>query len=126
MNPSDLARYVGAAPTWLAQGSAFGAVLNPATNALIVDTGGLSAGFYDFWIILTPEAAINLSYFIVAHRNAANTANLHYFYPEGPAGWTFQYKIKGWKVEAGERVRIVTVNTWAGQIYAHIWWVRRA
>jgi len=84
---------------------------NPADDALMADTGALAAGSYE--VIATIGASAS-AHFALQRRNADNDENVGdvpVLY--GPAGQSGQYRFL-YRVEAGERLRVVMDDSLTG------------
>jgi len=100
-----------------------GLLTNPVTNALFADTGELAEGWYDFTIIYTSDAAGK--YPRLEHRNAANTANVHYT-ALGVAAHNFcLLYINNWRMETDERMRMICIADQTGTTQGSILWTKR-
>lgn len=124
MKPSDQARWQGTVDSWLAQGSICGYLENPNTNTVIADSGQLTAGWYDFNIILAGNG--DHFYCNIEHRNAANDTILHRWGGVWKANIHNSIIINNWKMETNERLRAVVKYDSADKLFATIHWVRRA
>ena len=102
---------------WATEGS----LVDPATDALLADTGGLDAGIYDFYIYIATSAAGMLT--TLQHRNAANTANIkgQDFRSETYTGHCW---IRGYSIAASERLRVIHGGS-AGTVQVSIFHIKR-
>jgi hypothetical protein len=126
MNPSDLARYVGAAPTWLAQYLAFGGKNNPAANDILADTGAMAAGYYDVFWNCASTAAVTDYTLIFSWRDAANTGDFWNQCFCSAGAITMNGFLLGVKVGANERFKLWFPQALTGVIRGGIVAVRRA
>lgn len=101
-----------------------GIINNPTINLLLADTGQLAAGIYDFDVLF--DAGM-LSAGRLQHRNAANSANIkeHMIVTAASLLHSPSY-IRGRKVAANERLRVICYANYTGLISVSIIWVRRA
>lgn len=83
---------------------------NPVTTDVMVDTGALGAGIYEFRVYIGATAA---AHFEVQHRNAANSASNKVLILYGAAGQTGCYPIT-LSLEANERVRVMMNDNLTG------------
>ena len=125
MNPSDLARYVGAAPTWLAQVPVSSVTDNPANDAVLADTSGLEAGVFDIFAFVSNSAAVGAYKLMFDHRDATNTTNIARLDLQLPANSYTPIYLYGIKVAVGERFRFFVSVGWTGRVSAMIYAIRR-
>jgi hypothetical protein len=125
MNPSDLARYVGAAPTWLAQLPVSNVIDNPANDAVLADTSSLASGYYDIFAFVSNSAAVGAYKLMFDHRNAANTANIARLDLQLPANSYTPIYLYGIKVAQNERFRFFVSVGWTGRVSTMIYAIRR-
>jgi len=107
-----------------------GAQAAPAINTVLADSGPLTAGVYNVFIMLGVLDPINAAAPTVAvqRRNAANAANIweQRFYCSSAAGATTQVQLVQqirMQVQEQERVRLINLTAGgAGSVYdANIW-----
>jgi len=125
MNPSDLARYVGAAPTWLKQYRVSGTVTNPAALTIITETGAMEGGYYDVFWFVGAGMALPYNGILFAWRNAANTAYLWGEYYTQAAAGNHQGLLLGIQVLSSERFWILNEPALVGSATGAIIAVRR-
>lgn len=127
MNPNDEARCIGQYSTWLNGGwSTQGPITGSPANGVLADTGALEAGYYDASFIIY-NSAVTLEVFSLAHRNAANTADLKNQWIILLTATSCQFDwLKNYKIGANERLRITNINAEANALHASIFWSRRA
>uniref|UniRef100_A0A6H1ZMF2 Uncharacterized protein n=1 Tax=viral metagenome TaxID=1070528 RepID=A0A6H1ZMF2_9ZZZZ len=125
MNPSDLTRWVGAAPTWLLQVMVNGVQTNPANNTLLVDTGVLGAGIYDVFLEVVSTSTWTLGNAQFEFRNAANGANNQRTVLVLLSCQMVSLRWSGIKVQTNERFRVYVYTGFSGIFYGSIWAVRR-
>lgn len=88
-----------------------GELTNPADDAVVADTGALTAGIYEFRVGCGATAA---AHFAVQRRNAANGANVgDVVILYAAAGQTGMYPLT-YKLEEGERVRVIMDDALTG------------
>lgn len=97
-------------------------VTNPGANAVLVDSGPLTEGWYFFQFLMHATAAAT---FDRQHRNAANDATLDAKEIPIPVD-TEQDSIFALPlyVEEGERFRVLNIDTFTGDAQASITWGR--
>lgn len=108
------AREETAAMTWVSA-----RVAAPVANSIIVDTGALAAGEYDFDAALCAADTITVGEgLILEHRNAANAATLHNLGLVGSAS-SLQLRLRRYTIAANERLRVIsgTAAASASSIY---------
>jgi len=101
-----------------------GVKTNPTTGVLFADTGQLAEGIYDFDILAVGGAAGGAD---LQHRNAGNTANIKaqaIFI--SASTMTYPWHIRGLKMAANERLRMVCYWNYTGVYQGSIIWVQRA
>ena len=89
---------------------------NPATDAIVADTGQIGPGRYGFDIVIASAVAVNL---MVEHRNLANDANVNAQVVYMGATDQVQFYLDV-ELLAGERVRIRVVTGITGKMQASI------
>jgi len=99
-----------------------GLLTNPGINTLYADTGQLTAGIYDFDVIIVATAAVLPS---LQHRNAANTATLFYQVMYASALMYGSISIRSYKMATNERLRVFNTAALVGSVQASIFNVRR-
>ncbi len=124
MKPSDQARWQGTVDSWLAQGSVDATVNGVEDGTVIVDTGQLTVGWYDFRIFLTAENNCYRGY--IEHRNAVNGANINRFVVSFAKGSGPVFPVLNWRIADNERIRVITLGVSADRYYGGIYWVKRA
>ena len=125
MNPSDLARYVGAAPTWLKDYRASGGTANPPNDTDLADTGPMEAGVYDIYFDFYSDGAANAGHFYIEWRNALNTASNHEIAFVIQPVQERHFSWKGLHLASNERIRIYVYSTFTGTINGSILAIRR-
>lgn len=109
--------------TFISQGIVREFLVNPVANDVVVDTGQLSAGRYDFTQSLC--CTVDHSYFQLQHRDAPNTGHVYSFYFALAAYHTLVFSLNNWNMAADERIRIVIATNLTGHVMPAIWWTRR-
>lgn len=105
------------------QDSKIAAMDNPTNNAILIDTGPLAAGRYDFSFLLS--CTVNHKFFYLEHRNTVNNATLHrYSFVVGDYK-PLTFPISNWNIAANERFRAKIINDVIGQVDVCLWWTRR-
>jgi len=126
MNPSDQARQVGVVDSWLAQSLFFTTGNDPGDGAVLLDTGPLTAGYYDLRAGLAVSAALGVYNIVLLWRNAANNDTLwaEVIITSGADYRTIE--LKNFKLNQNERFRWFVLNAWIGWFSASIIIIRRA
>jgi len=126
MNPSDEARWIGAAPTYIAQYMGAAGLQNPGNNSLLCDTGAVGGGWYDIFVVVTASNQLGVSNLDFQWRNAANSANVLDIPFFGYTELALSFELRNIKVGAGERFRFYITGGFTGIVGASIFAVRRA
>lgn len=100
-----------------------GATAAPATSAVLCDTGALAAGVYDIDAsMIAEESAGSHRYAMLAHRNAANDADVRVLAYGHAAYYTDGRKvIRNYTIGANERIVWRNGPTVAGS-GTNLWW----
>lgn len=124
-HPSLQASFGGCVDSWRAKSGDISSYNNnPADGAVLVDTGQLVEGWYDFDVCLSCD--VNHDRFSIEHRNAANTADTEVHLAMLCAHIPFHLPWKNQYYANNERLRVQLVNAVVGNVAASISWVRRA
>jgi len=124
MLPSDLIQRTIVVNSWLT-GSwvTEGAQTDPADGAILVDTGQLSAGWYDFTIWMG-SSAIN-GKIVLQHRNSLDTGNVKAHRFRIQANDTREFQLNNRGMEANERLRVISSPAFVGVVEVSIVYVHR-
>jgi len=125
MNPSDLARYVGAAPTWLTQIVSSGGTVNPGAQAVICDTVDLVSGYYDVYFDFTACGTASADRIECQWRTDDNLGNIHRTFSLVQPVVEVHFCWRGIKVADSQRFRIICNGGFTGSIYGSVLAVRR-
>lgn len=96
-----------------------------AVGNIAADTGALSAGIYDFFIIVGSGAGLTSNNFRLEHRNAGNTATLHDQMMGGSGTYFGTFTFVGYKMVENERMRVYCFNAYGNPAQISIIWTRR-
>lgn len=111
------------ADSYAEQGSGGDQFTDPTSGSILIDTGELVAGRYDFHGILTCNVAHE--FYIFRHRNQANSATLHDWYFYVQAFIPMVFTISNWNVATDERMRMEIYANLTGKVITSLWWTRR-
>lgn len=93
---------------------------NPSDGTVLADTGALDAGRYLFGFIISSSASAVAD---IQHRNAGNSANNDAIRIRTPAGTEYPIFTNNVRLAANERIRVVTVGAFTGDIQATIFYL---
>lgn len=125
MSLSQTSQQVSIGGGLLDSGLASFQVASPALNTVVLDTGPLAGGTYRFFLMIFSTVSYNPNNWAVQHRDAANAANLHEFFPSQPATSTAQIQFT-LEVAANERVRMLNPAAFASTISGVLSWEKVA
>lgn len=97
---------------------------NPAGGAILVDTGQLLAGVYDFQVSMA--STVNHFYYSFEHRNAANNGTLGAWYMCIIAYNSIWLPVYNLSIATDERLRVRLINSLTGSQGTTISWARRS
>lgn len=92
---------------------------DPASGAVVLDSGPLHAGQYDIEAeLFLATGATGGTTFLVQHRNAANDANIFELTRNTPAAGASAVMKLSRKLTFGQRLRVVLVGDITGSVQA--------
>lgn len=123
MRPSDAAITKPIISSFVDQGVASAYADDPANNTVIVDTGVLNVGWYDFYVSVCGEGVHY--YGILQHRNANNNGNIWSWYLCWNGNNMNILPVLNHYITQGERMRIVNIGAAAVRLMGNIDWKHR-
>ena len=110
--------------SWLLQGNTACSLADPLDDAIVLDTGPLTEGYYDFMVSIGSN--IDHNYWKTQHRNATNSADIGADRFVLKAYYQHTFHINNRYLAANERLRIEQRFDLTGRFYGSIWWTKRA
>jgi len=126
MDPRDQARQVGSVDSWLGNYKSSAALTNPGAGAVGADTAGMTGGFYDVHMWGASSIAQGVNGTCFQWRNAANTADILWWYLMSSGAQSWEINLKNVYVLANERFRSFCPVGFTGRFDTAILAVRRA
>lgn len=126
MDPRDLTRFVGSAPTWLGDAKCNGYNTNPSNGDILCDTGALYGGYYDFDVVGAGSSYVIAGNLVLDWRDAPNTGFVWYYFPMFYASSIWSHTFRGIKINNNERWRWRCGATYTGILTTAIIATRRA
>jgi hypothetical protein len=126
MDARDQARWIGAAPTWLANYYGQGSFANPGAGTISGDTGTLANGWYNVTVVITSDFALGGGHLDFQWRNAANTANKFVLPIISANGICLSFSFGPWYFALNERMRLYSSAGFTGIVTGLIIAAQRA